>query len=128
MRDSIVTGVFVLFGMEALAEDETPLTEVSSQKLRLNSSSSIPFFIGNGGSASHNSRHKPFPSAVGGTLDIQLNRRLTLRPIQTDYLLTHLIIENSTQRFLAFSQNNFIMVPASSSALAVCSNLDSSLQ
>jgi hypothetical protein len=73
MRVSIVIGVFVLFGMEAPAEDEPPLTEVSSQKLRLSSS-----------------------SAVGGSLDIQLNRRLTPRPIQTDFPLTHLIIENST--------------------------------
>ncbi len=52
MRVSIVTGLFVLFGVGALAGDETPLTEASLQKLRLNSSSSIPSFIANGGTSS----------------------------------------------------------------------------
>ena len=44
MRVSIVTGLFVLFGVGALAVDETPLTEVSLQFQMLRLNSSIPSF------------------------------------------------------------------------------------
>ncbi len=47
-----------------------------------------------------------FAMATGGTLDIRLNHRFTIRPIQLDYLLTRLgsrTLLNGTQ---TFSQNN----------------------
>ena len=171
-----------------MAEDETPLTEVSLQyqMLRVNSSRNIPSFTANGGTASfqinfidhlsavaevgaehngniHNthldntwwtylfgprvsltkrsSRIVPafecllggvnvsgsikspllpdisgaritgsqnaFAMAVGGTLDIRLNHRLTLRPIQADYLLTRLQSKTLLNGVETFSQNNF---------------------
>lgn len=188
MRVSIVTGLFVLFAVGAVAEDETPLTEVSLQyqMLRLNSSRSIPSFTANGGTSSfqinfidhlaavaelgaehngnvHNiqldntwwtylfgprvsltkrsSRIVPafecllggvnvsgsikspllpdipgaritggqnaFAAAVGGTLDIRLSRRLTLRPFQADYLLARLQSKTLLNGIETFSQNNF---------------------
>jgi hypothetical protein len=168
MRVSIKTGLFVPFGVGALAVEGSPLTDVSLQyqMLRLNSSRTIPFevnFIDRPTAvaelgAEHNgnvhdipldntwwaylfgprasltkrlsrivpalrcllggvnvagiikSRLLPdilgarvtggqnvFAAAVGRTLDIRLNRRLTLRPIQANYLLT--------------SQNNFRFGP-----------------
>lgn len=171
MRFSVVTGPFVLFGEGVLAEDETPLREVSLQyqMLHLNSSRSIASFTANGGTSSfqinfsdhlaaiaqlgpehngniHNlqldntwrnylfgprvssmkrcSRIVPtlesllgkanvagsikwslladipgtritggqsaFAAAVGDALDIRLNRHLTLRPVESDCLLTRL--------------------------------------
>lgn len=187
MRVSIVTGLFVLFGMGALAEDETPLAEVSLQyqMLGLNSNRSVPSFTANGGTSSfqinfidhlaavaelgaehngniHNiqldnswwtylfgprvsltkrsSRIVPaleclvggvnvsasikspllpdipgaritggqnsFATAVGGTLDIRLNRHLTLRPIEVDYLLTRLQSKTLLNGLETFSRNN----------------------
>ena len=54
MRVGIVTGLLTLFAVGAVAEDETPLTEVSLQyqMLRVNSSRSIPSFTANGGTSS----------------------------------------------------------------------------
>jgi hypothetical protein len=54
MRVSFVTGLFVLFGVGALAQDETPLTEVSLpyQMLRPDSSRNIPSFTTKAGTSS----------------------------------------------------------------------------
>ncbi len=187
MRVSIVTGLFVLFGVGALAEDETALAEVSLQyqMLGLSSNRSVPSFTANGGTSSfqinfmdhlaafaelgaehngniHNiqldntwwtylfgprvsltkrsSRIVPaleclvggvnvaasikspllpdmpgaritggqnaFATAVGGTLDIRLNRHLMLRPIEVDYLLTRLQSKTLLNGIETFSRNN----------------------
>jgi hypothetical protein len=188
MKVSIVTGLFVLFGTGALAEDETPPAEVSLQyqMLGLNSNRSVPSFTANGGTASfqinfidhlaavaelgaehngniHNiqldntwwtylfgprvsltkrsSRIVPalecllggvnvaasikspllpdipgarvtggqnaFAAAVGGSLDIRLNRHLMLRPIEVGYLLTRLQSKTLLNGIESFSRNNF---------------------
>jgi len=54
MRACMVTGVLTLFAVRAVAEDETPLTEVSLQyqMLGVNSSRSIPSFTATGGTSS----------------------------------------------------------------------------
>lgn len=55
MRFSLLTGLFVLFGVGALAQDfETPLAEVGLQyqMLRINSSRDVPAFTANGGTGS----------------------------------------------------------------------------
>ena len=46
-----------------------------------------------------------FAMAVGGTLDIRLNHRISIRPIQLDYLLTRLG-KTALNGFETFSQNN----------------------
>jgi hypothetical protein len=187
MRVSIMTGLFVLFGVGALAVEEPPLTEVCLpyQMLRPNSSRNVPFeisFIDQPAAAAelgaeHNgnvydiqldntwwtylfgpgvsltkrySRIVPafecllgeikvagiikspllpdipgarvtggqnaFAAAVGGTLDIRLNRRLTLRPIQADHLLTRLQSKTLLNGIETFSQNNFRFSAGKSSA------------
>jgi hypothetical protein len=54
MRAALLTGLIVLLGYAALAQDETPLTEVGLQyqMLRVNSSRNIPSFTANGGTGS----------------------------------------------------------------------------
>jgi hypothetical protein len=54
MRITLLTGLIVLFGVGALAQDEMPLTEVGLQyqMLRVNSSRDVPAFTANGGTAS----------------------------------------------------------------------------
>jgi hypothetical protein len=188
MKVVTMVGLITVFGVNALAEEETPLTEVALQYqlLRINSSHDISAFTANGGTASfqinfidhlaavaevgaehngniHNiqlddtwftylfgprvsltkrsSRIVPafeclsggvnvaasikspllpdipgarltagqnaFALAVGGTLDIRLNHRLTIRPIQADYLLTRLSSKAVANGIQTFSQNNF---------------------
>jgi hypothetical protein len=187
MRITFLTGLTVLCAAGALAQEETPLTEVGLQyqMLRVNSSRNIPSFTANGGTASfqmnfmdhfagvaelgaehngniHNvhlyntwttylfgprvsitkrsSRIVPafeclfggvnvaasikspllpdipgarltggqtaFAMAVGGTLDIRLNHRISIRPIQLDYLLTRLGSKTVLNGFETFNQNN----------------------
>ena len=187
MRIIFLTGLTILSAADALAQEETPLTEVGLQyqMLRVNSSRNIPSFTANGGTASfqmnfidhfagvaelgaehngniHNvhldntwttylfgprvsitkrsSRIVPafeclfggvnvaasikspllpdipgarltaeqtaFAMAVGGTLDIRLNHRISIRPIQLDYLLTRLSSKPVLNGFETFNQNN----------------------
>lgn len=187
MRIIVLIGLTVLFGIVVLAQEETPLTEVSLQyqMLRVNSSRNVPSFTANGGTASfqlnfmdhlagvaelgaehngniHNvhldntwmtylfgprvsvtkrsSRIVPafeclfggvnvaasikspllpdiqgarltgnqtaFAMAVGGTLDIRLNHRLSIRPVQVDYLLTRLGSKTVLNGYETFNQNN----------------------
>jgi len=187
MRIIFLTGLTILSAADALAQGETPLTEVGLQyqMLRVNSSRNIPSFTANGGTASfqmnfidhfagvaelgaehngniHNvhldntwttylfgprvsitkrsSRIVPafecllggvnvaasikspllpdipgarltaeqtaFAMAVGGTLDIRLNHRISIRPIQLDYLLTRLNSKPVLNGFETFNQNN----------------------
>jgi len=187
MRIIFLTGLTILSAADALAQEETPLTEVGLQyqMLRVNSSRNIPSFTANGGTASfqmnfidhfagvaelgaehngniHNvhldntwttylfgprvsitkrsSRIVPafecllggvnvaasikspllpdipgarltaeqtaFAMAVGGTLDIRLNHRISIRPIQLDYLLTRLNSKPVLNGFETFNQNN----------------------
>jgi hypothetical protein len=187
MRITFLTGLTVLCAAGALAQEETPLTEVGLQyqMLRVNSSRNIPSFTANGGTASfqmnfmdhfagvaelgaqhngniHNvhldntwttylfgprlsvtkrsSRIVPafeclfggvnvaasikspllpdipgarltagqtaFAMAVGGTLDIRLNHRISIRPIQLDYVLTRLDSKTVLNGFETFNQNN----------------------
>jgi hypothetical protein len=47
-----------------------------------------------------------FAMAVGGTLDIRLNHRISIRPIQLDYLLTRLSSKPVLNGFETFNQNN----------------------
>jgi hypothetical protein len=47
-----------------------------------------------------------FAMAVGGTLDIRLNHRISIRPIQVDYLLTRLGSKTVLNGFETFNQNN----------------------
>jgi Outer membrane protein beta-barrel domain len=47
-----------------------------------------------------------FAMAVGGTLDIRLNHRFTIRPVQLDYLLTRLESRTLLNGSQTFSQNN----------------------
>lgn len=47
-----------------------------------------------------------FAPAVGGTLDIRLNHRFSIRPIQLDYLLTRLGSKTSLNGFETFNQDN----------------------
>lgn len=47
-----------------------------------------------------------FAMAVGGTLDIRLNHRISIRPIQVDYLLTRLGSKTALNGYETFSQNN----------------------
>jgi hypothetical protein len=49
---------------------------------------------------------RAFAMAVGGTLDIRLNHRISLRPIQVDYLLTRLGSKAALNGYETFSQNN----------------------
>ena len=187
MRFAFLIGLIVFCGATALAQDETPLTEVGLQyqMLRVNSSRNVPSFTANGGTASfqmnfmdhlagvaeigaehngniHNvhldntwltylfgprvsitkrsARFVPafecllggvnvaasikspllpdipgarltggqiaFAMAVGGTLDIRLNRRLSIRPIQLDYVLTRLGSKTLLNGYETFNQNN----------------------
>jgi len=187
MRIIFLTGLTILSAADALAQEETPLTEVGLQyqMLRVNSSRNIPSFTANGGTASfqmnfidhfagvaelgaehngniHNvhldntwttylfgprvsitkrsSRIVPafecllggvnvaasikspllpdipgarltaeqtaFAMAVGGTLDIRLNHRISIRPIQLDYLLTRLSSKPVLNGFETFNQKN----------------------
>jgi hypothetical protein len=187
MRIIFLTGLTILSAADALAQEETPLTEVGLQyqMLRVNSSRNIPSFTANGGTASfqmnfidhfagvaelgaehngniHNvhldntwttylfgprvsitkrsSRIVPafecllggvnvaasikspllpdirgarltveqtaFAMAVGGTLDIRLNHRISIRPSQLDYLLTRLNSKPVLNGFETFNQNN----------------------
>ena len=187
MRAIFLTGLTILCAANALAQEETPLTEVGLQyqMLRVNSSRNIPSFTANGGTASfqmnfidhfagvaelgaehngniHNvhldntwttylfgprvsitkrsSRIVPafeclfggvnvaasikspllpdipgarltaeqtaFAMAVGATLDIRLNHRISIRPIQLDYLLTRLSSKPVLNGFETFNQNN----------------------
>jgi hypothetical protein len=47
-----------------------------------------------------------FAMAVGGTLDVKLNHRISIRPIQVDYLLTRLGSRTALNGFETFNQNN----------------------
>jgi hypothetical protein len=49
---------------------------------------------------------RAFAMAVAGTLDIRLNHRISLRPIQVDYLLTRLGSKAALNGYETFSQNN----------------------
>jgi hypothetical protein len=47
-----------------------------------------------------------FAMTVGGALDIRLDQRISIRPIQVDYLLTRLGSKTALNGYETFSQNN----------------------
>jgi hypothetical protein len=83
MRVSIVTGLLSLFAVGAVAEEETPLTDVSLQyqMLRVNSSPSMPTFTANGGTSSFQIN---FIDHLAAVAEIGAEHNGNIRNIQLD--------------------------------------------
>lgn len=91
MRITLLTGLVVLFGVGALAQDETPLTEIGLQyqMLRINSSRNIPSFTANGGTASFQLN---FMDHLAGVAEVGAQHNGNIHNIQLDNTWTTYLI------------------------------------